>query len=102
MKLLLGLFLILNIGNILASEIIGLDVRGAEELKNNPAKGAIHIELSKLDKKTIKRLPKDKEINIFCEVGGRAGMAMSYLKEHGFTKVKNIGSWREWNKLNKN
>ena len=83
-----------------AADYIGLDVRTAGELVSNPAPGAIHISISDLTRESIKRLPKDKTIKIFCESGGRAGKAKHLLEANGLSKVENIGSWREWNKLN--
>lgn len=86
---------------------IGLDVRSFIELKMNPAPGAIAIPLSDVSEKVSEQI-KDKQatIHVFCEAGARAQKALTILKSMGYTNVKNIGSWREWNqeqaKLKKN
>lgn len=82
-----------------SADYIGLDVRSNRELIVNPAPGAIHISMKELDPNSIKALPKDKLIKIFCESGGRASRALKFLKTQGYSKLKNIGSWREWNQL---
>lgn len=85
----------------MSHDYIGLDIRRDQELKENPANGAIHIEMSELNDETMEKLPKDKTIKVFCEAGGRAAKVKTLLESKGFTKVENIGSWREWNQLNK-
>jgi rhodanese-related sulfurtransferase len=91
-----------------------LDLREAEEYKETGiVENSKLIPLSTLNRK-IKKLPKNGEIYLFCKTGGRALMAMSFLKrarvksklyimrggitktiEEGFALVKSTGSNKE-------
>lgn len=82
-----------------AGMFIGLDVRSDYEVKENPAPKSIHITMGDLKEKAPKLLDKNKEIFVFCESGGRAKQAVKILKEMGYARVENIGSWRDWNKI---
>ena len=79
--------------------IVGIDVRSAEELVSSPAPGALHIPVSEMAQS--KKLPKNLEtpLHVFCESGGRAGVAMEILESLGYKNVTNIGDWRTWNKV---
>jgi rhodanese-related sulfurtransferase len=87
--------------NTFAIDFIGLDVRTKGETVSNPAAGSVNIPISELTKSTLKDIPKDKSLKVFCEAGGRANKALRILKANGYNKIENIGSWREWNQLNK-
>ena len=59
---------------------VAIDVRSQAELDSNPAPGAIHIPMSKInDKGSL--LPGDKNtpLLVFCEAGGRAQAAKEIL-----------------------
>ncbi|MGD2118491.1 MAG: rhodanese-like domain-containing protein [Chromatiales bacterium] len=61
-----------------------LDVRTEAELvKNGALKGSLHIPLDSLEDKLAK-LPRDKEILVYCENGIRAEMAYETLSKNGF------------------
>lgn len=80
------------------SKIIGIDIRRPEELIENPAPGSIHIEMGEIADRFEKEFPlKNVEVNIFCEAGGRAERVKEFLMSKGYTHIKNMGSWREWN-----
>ncbi len=84
-------------------KVVGVDIRTAGEIERNPSPGSIHIEMSDIGEEFEKKFPvKSQEILIFCESGGRASRVLEFLKSKGYTGVKNIGSWRDWNKLNAN
>ena len=105
MKYIVGILSLLFIFSCMAEEkpnkidYIGLDVRTAGELKENPAPGAKHIGMNDLTQEALKDIPKDQPIKVFCEAGGRAGRAAKKLKSWGYTKAENIGSfpavWRQ-------
>ena len=97
-KLLIGILTLILTGIVSAADYIGLDIRTDAELKANPAKGAMHIPMNKVDLETAKKL-RGKKVKIFCEAGGRAEKIKKYLELNGVTDVENIGSWREWNQL---
>ncbi len=83
------------------SKNIGVDVRTLQEIEENPAPGSVHIDMSEVAEKFEQEFSdKTLEILIFCEVGGRAGRVKDYLETKGYSNLKNIGSWREWNELN--
>ena len=74
-----------------------LDVREEFETKIASIGGHL-IPLSEL-RDRIKELPEDKdtELIVYCRTGNRSHHAMMYLKEQGFTKVKNlVGGIHAW------
>lgn len=99
-KLVLALIILLTCFAIQAkSNVIGIDVRTWAERKINSAKGSLAISRDDLKEELSKRkISKEQEIVVFCEAGVRAGKAKKILNDLGYKKVKNIGSWREWNK----
>jgi rhodanese-related sulfurtransferase len=78
------------------NEIVLLDVREGSEWDEGHIKGAQHIPLGNLNTETIKDLPKDMQIYIYCRSGRRAGDAEIKLKELGFNNVEKLGGIIEW------
>lgn len=73
-----------------------LDVREIEEWKNGYIEGAQHIYVGYL-KNHLNKIPKDKNIVIYCDTGNRASIAASILKNNGYNNVVNVlGSIRAW------
>ncbi|MBL1225251.1 FAD-dependent oxidoreductase [Enterococcus sp. BWR-S5] len=69
--------------------VLLLDVRNAEELKNNGSIGEdINIPLDEL-RERLAELPKDKELIVSCQSGQRSYLAERILKNNGFN-VKNL------------
>lgn len=68
-----------------------LDVRSKGEYQEGHISGSKNIELEKID--TVGLFIKDKTtpIFIYCYSGSRSELAMSALKNMGYTSVKNIG-----------
>ena len=68
-----------------------LDVRTAEEYRDGHIDGSINIPLDKIS--SVENIVKDKSTPLYvhCLSGGRSGQAVSYLKQMGYTNVKNIG-----------
>lgn len=84
-----------------SKQVVGLDVRTIEEVKENPAPGSLHLPIDSLEEKISENLKnKEKEIYVFCESGYRAEKAKALLNKLGFHNVKNYKSWREWNQFN--
>lgn len=74
-----------NVGAVL------LDVRTTEEYRDGHIEGSINIPLDRIS--SVENTIKDKSTPLYvhCLSGGRSGQAVSYLKQIGYTNVKNIG-----------
>ena len=64
-----------------------LDVRGQAEMKFGVIKDSINIPIYVLDKEYTK-LPRDKQIIVFCDTAMRAVFGYDMLVAKGFTKLK--------------
>jgi thioredoxin 1 len=78
-----------------------LDVRTAEEFEKGHLDNAINIDWNKgadAFEAQMNNVPKDKEILIYCQGGGRSAGAVVKLEEMGFTHVKELkGGMMAWN-----
>lgn len=87
--------------NLMASgNGIVLDVRTPGEVAEGmiPDAFAIDIYQNGFEEK-LQSLPKDKEIYVYCAVGGRSRQAAQILLDNGFSKVYNLsGGIVEWNR----
>jgi rhodanese-related sulfurtransferase len=87
--------------NLLASgNGIVLDVRTPEEVAQGiiPDAYVIDIYQSGFEEK-LQSLPKDKEVYVYCAVGGRSRQAADILLNNGFSKVYNLsGGIVDWKK----
>jgi len=73
-----------------------VDVREPYEWDLSHLSGAIHIPLQQLPRR-LDEVPKDREIVVYCRVGGRSAHAQHFMLEHGFTRVKNlVGGLKAW------
>ena len=68
-----------------------LDVRTAEEYRDGHMEGSVNIPLDRIS--SVENIVKDKSTPLYvhCLSGGRSGQAVSYLRQIGYTNVKNIG-----------
>ena len=75
-----------------------LDVRAESEVEGTgEIRDAINIHLTQLEE-NLSRLPKDKQIYIFCGTGIRAMTAASLLKREGFDNINVVlGGLKGWN-----
>ncbi|MFK5986966.1 MAG: rhodanese-like domain-containing protein [Pseudomonadota bacterium] len=71
-----------------------VDVRTPKEYKSKHIKGAINLPLRELHNSYV-RLPKDKEIVVYCRSGNRSATASKLLKQHGFT-VYDVATQGDW------
>lgn len=87
--------------NLIASgNGIVLDVRTPEEVAQGiiPDAYVIDIYQSGFEEK-LQSLPKDKEVYVYCAVGGRSRQAADILLNNGFSKVYNLsGGIVDWKK----
>lgn len=78
-----------------------LDVRTEEEFEAGTIPGAVNLPLDSL-REELGSLPKDKEIDVFCQIGLRGYLASRILLQSGFSNVKNLsGGYRLWKELRK-
>ena len=66
-----------------------LDVRTDEEWQICHLPDAVHIPLQELAGR-VDELAAESEIVVYCHVGGRSAMAVNYLRERGFGRVRNL------------
>jgi len=79
------------------SDYIILDAREKEEFDISHIQGAQYIGYNKFRKKSIKEIPKDSKIVIYCSVGYRSEKIGKKLQKMGYTNVQNLfGSIFEW------
>lgn len=87
-----------------AGDIVLIDVREAEELKQGSIPGAINAPRGMLEFYADPSLPyhkpefdKNKRIILYCASGGRSALAVQTLKEMGYTNVAHIdGGFKAW------
>ena len=77
-----------------------LDVRNADEFKNEHIKGAKNIDWdSKTFKEIAKKLPHHQPIFIYCQGGYRSNLAAEWFLEEGFSTAivldNGIDSWKD-------
>lgn len=75
-----------------------LDVRSEREYESGHVPGAVNIPYQELPAR-LSELPasEDQEVVVYCEVGGRAEIAQSTLKDAGYTRVRMLdGHMRHW------
>ena len=71
-----------------------IDVRSKEEFKEGHIPGATNIDLSILDK-SYGRIPKNKELIVYCRSGSRSKVAAQFLRQQGWT-VYDVATQGEW------
>ncbi len=73
-----------------------LDVREPNEFKIGQIPGATLIPLGEVPQR-YQEVPKDKEVIVFCKMGGRSARAASFLRQQGFGRVRNLkGGILDW------
>jgi phage shock protein E len=68
---------------------IFIDVRETGEFNSDHVEGAINIPLSKITEDTLREIPKDEEIVLYCRSGGRANIAKGIMSKMGYKNVVN-------------
>jgi len=77
-------------------EILLLDVREDLEWEEGHIAGAQHLALGNLSPSSVRSLPKDMPIYVYCRSGKRANEATIKLQSLGFNKAENIGGIIYW------
>lgn len=92
MKKITAFILSIFLTSLVMAEAVWIDVRTIEEYKQNHIEGDIQIAYEQIVPEVEKLFPdKNKQIYLYCRSGRRAGIAMTLLKEAGYTHVSNMG-----------
>jgi NADPH-dependent 2,4-dienoyl-CoA reductase/sulfur reductase-like enzyme/rhodanese-related sulfurtransferase len=75
-----------------------VDVRTPEEFKKGSVPGAVNIDLDSL-RERLADFPKDKPVNITCQVGLRGYIAVRILKENGIEARNLSGGYKTYSEL---
>lgn len=77
-----------------------LDARPAEEYEVSHLKGATRVGFQDFDASSVKDLPRDKPVVIYCSVGYRSERIAEKLEKLGFRDIYNLyGGIFEWYNL---
>ncbi|MGN1042383.1 MAG: rhodanese-like domain-containing protein [Christensenellales bacterium] len=68
-----------------------LDVRTVDEYRNGHIENSINLPLDKIGLIEDTVCDKNTPVFVYCLSGGRSGRVVAYLKQIGYTNVKNIG-----------
>ncbi len=68
-----------------------IDVRTVGEYREGHIPGSINIPLNELKRVSSKVMNKDTSLFVHCLSGGRSSRAVRFLKQMGYTNVKDIG-----------
>jgi phage shock protein E len=101
----IGLYLVFGRGREIqgpeARKLVGagarlLDVRSPAEYAGGHLPGAVNIPVQELDRRLAEVGPRDRELIVYCRSGHRSTRAAEILRQHGFTKVHNLGPMTAW------
>lgn len=68
-----------------------IDVREEDEYAAGHIPASINIPLSKIESAQGEITDLDTPLFVYCRSGNRSGQAVAWLKQAGYSKVKNIG-----------
>ncbi len=85
------------------SDVVFVDVRDAPELVEGKIDGALNISRGMLEFRADETTPyhnsaltKTKTIVLYCASGGRSALCGKALIEMGYSKVYNLGAFKDW------
>jgi phage shock protein E len=73
-----------------------LDVRSPEEYARGHLPGALNVPVQELDRRLAEVGPADRDLVVYCRSGHRSTRATEILRQHGFSKVHNLGPMTAW------
>jgi phage shock protein E len=86
------LLLVSSFSSLAKADSNWIDVRSELEHSIDSIEGDVRISHGDIVKQSNQMFPdKGSEIQLYCRSGGRAGIAMSALREAGYTNVSNAG-----------
>jgi rhodanese-related sulfurtransferase len=69
---------------------IFIDVRESYEFEASHVEGAVNIPLGEITApETLRDIPKDAKLVLYCRSGNRSALALSLLKQIGYTDLAN-------------
>ncbi len=89
---------------IARGDVVIVDVRDPPELASaGKIKGAVHVSRGMLEFRADPESPyhdknfaRDKTIIVYCASGGRSALSGKVLKELGYERVYNLGTFKDW------
>jgi rhodanese-related sulfurtransferase len=89
---------------IARGDVLVVDVREAPELEaSGKIAGALHVTRGMLEFRADptsashdKAFAKDKTVIVHCASGGRSALSGKTLKDLGYSKVYNLGAFKDW------
>lgn len=91
----LGCFLLLC-GSVLADESVWIDVRSPQEFATGHHPDAVNIPHTEIAERIADIAPEQSQpINLYCRSGKRAGIAKAILEGMGYSRVSNLGGYRD-------
>ena len=76
-------------------DLLLIDVREAYEYQAGHVPGAVNIPMSVLPVR-VNELPRDREVHIICQSGGRSMQTCMWLERQGYTPVNVHGGTGTW------
>lgn len=73
------------------ADVLYIDVREDDEWAAGHIDGAIHVKLGDIEAGSVSAIPKDKDVALYCRSGRRSAIAMTALKNLGYTRVRDAG-----------
>ena len=85
-------------------DVLFVDVRDAEEVaQSGKIAGAVNVSRGMLEFRADDSTPyhnpafsRDKTIILYCASGGRSALSGKALMDLGYTKVRNLGGFKDW------
>jgi rhodanese-related sulfurtransferase len=66
-----------------------LDVREDWEWEEQRVPGAVHIPMNQVPAR-LEEIPADRDVYVYCKVGGRSARVVDYLRRHGRERAVNV------------
>jgi phage shock protein E len=89
--------------SIVFADSVWIDVRSPEEYAQDHIDGDLNIHFQNIGDEIAKHVPdKNTDIHLYCQAGGRAGLALVRLSAMGYKHVTNEGGIADVRVLRKN